>query len=304
MDFQQFLTEFNRLKQQYPIRLTHTLRSENAELGDYLVSCQNVYYSFDDADCKDITYIYDSFKALNCCDGDYVVESENCYESVDVLKAYNCTFLNYCTRIYDSHFCANCDDSDHLFGCSNLKYKKYCIFNKQYTEAEYEQRVKGLLQESQEENLREMIVISKRYPVTITHVANSENCDYGNQVFFSKNLYLCFDSAHSENGGYLYDAHHNRNCYDLMQSFHCELCYECVDSARLNNCFYMSNCEDMYDCAFCENCSNSNHLFGCTSIDKKEFCILNRQYSEGEYKEKVAELVNLFHMMGSGNTSS
>lgn len=294
MNFQQFLDELTKLKQQYPILPTHNLRSENALLGDYLGSCQNAYYSFDDSQCKDIIYIYDSFKVTNCCDGDYAVESENCYESVDILKAYNCTYLNYCSRIYDSHFCVNCDDSDHLFGCIDLKYKKYCIFNKQYNQVEYEQKIKELLSIPLEENLRKVNELSKRYPVTVTHVANSQNCDYTNQVFYSKNLYLSFDSAHSENGGYLYDAHYNKNCYDLTQSFHCEFCYECVDCSRLNNCFYMSNCEDMYDSFFCENCSNSHHLFGCTSLDKKEFCILNKQYKEEEYTLKVKEIIDSF----------
>lgn len=304
MNYLQFLDEFRNLNQRYPVLSTHVLRSENCDLGDYLASCHNAIYSFDDAQCKDILYLCDSFKAVNCYDGDYVVESENCYECVDIVKSYNCTFLNYCTRMVDSNFCHYCDDSDHLFGCVYLKYKKFCIFNRQYSEDEYNRKVQELLQRPAEQNIIEMEQLSKQFPVTVTHVNNSENCDYGNQIFYSRNLYLCFDCAHSEEGGYQYDAHYNKSCYDLTQTFHCEYCYECVDCARLNNCSFMVNCEDMFDSAFCENCANSHHLFGCCSLDKKQFCILNRQYSETEYKEKIKKIIDSFQMIGSGKNSA
>ena len=294
MTFQQFWTEYIQLKNKYPIVSTHNAKSENCEYGDYLYMCNNAYSSFDNAQCEDITYIFDSFKAKNCADGDYVVESELCYECVDVLKCYNSTYLNYCQRITDSHYCWDCGDSHHLFGCVHLHFKEYCIFNIQYTKEEYEKKVIDLLKQSPSIHLEEMKKISMKFPVSTSYIAHSENSDYGNHVDFSKNMYLCFDSAHSENSCYLYDAHHIKNSFDLTQSFHSQFCYECVDSSTLNNCHHMINCDSIFDSGFCSDCKNSNHLLGCVAIDKKEYCILNKQYTKDEYEKIVQEIMSTF----------
>ncbi|MDP2669631.1 MAG: hypothetical protein Q8O99_01100 [bacterium] len=37
-----------------------------------------------------------------------------------------------------------------MFGCSNLRNKQYCIFNKQYTQEEYEQLVPKIITHMQE----------------------------------------------------------------------------------------------------------------------------------------------------------
>lgn len=294
MNFQQFQEEFNKLKFNYPVLPTHNSSSEDAEYGDYLAHCTNAYFSFDNAESQGLIYIFDSFKAVNSCDGDYVINSQDCYDCVDVESVTHSAYMNYCSRVFDCYFCWDCHDSNNLFGCVYLKNKQYCIFNKQFKEEEYKAKIEELLQRPYEENLNEMKKLSQRYPVTQTLVWHSENCDYGNHLDYSKNLYLSFDAAYSENGAYLSDAHHDKYCYDLTQSFHCEFSYECVDSTGLNNCFYMTNCHGVYDSGFCKDCANSNHLFGCVALDKKEYCILNRQYSKEEYDKHVKEIIESF----------
>ncbi len=294
MNYKQFLQAFNNLKMKYPVPPTHSLRCENAELGDYLFSVKNGYFSFDTSYSENIIYIFDSFKAVNCYDGDYVVESENCYECVDVFRVYNCAYLNYCARIYDSYFCYDCNDSHHLFGCAYLNHKEYCIFNRQYSKKEYEKKVAELLKRLPEENLAEMKKLLEHFPVTSTLVSHSENCEYTNHVHYSRNLYLCFDAAHCENSAYLYDAAHDKNCFDLYQTFKSELSYECVDCSRLYNCFFMKDCEGVSDSGFCENCYDSHHLFGCVNLRNEEYCILNKKYSKEEYEKRVKEILDSF----------
>jgi hypothetical protein len=295
MNFTEFLEEYWRLSQRFPVVPTHnTGDCENADSGDYLAYSKNAYYCFDNSTCVDNIYVFDSFKARDCVDGDYVIDSELCYEGIDITGCYNCTYCNYCARVTDSHFCWDCTDSDHLFGCVHLKFKHFCIFNQQYSQQEYEQKIQELLKKPADENLETMHKLSLRYPVSTTNVSHSENCDFGNHVHYSKNLYLCFDAVYSEDSGYLYDAHYNKGCYDLTQTFHCEFCYECVDSVRMNRCFYMTYCNDIFDSSFCYNCANSNHLFGCVGLDGKEYCLLNRQYSSDEYEQRFSEIMSSF----------
>ncbi len=299
MNFQQFLKECNELKQQFPRIPNHFDQCENADYGDYLFQTKNAYYCFEDANCSDSIYLFDSFKAENCCDGDYIIESQWCYDCVDISNSNNCTYCIYCSRLYDSHFCYHCMDSSNLFGCVYLKFQEYCIVNKQYPKEEYEKKVAELKKRPFEENMAEMKKLRLRYPVTQTLVSNSEHSDYGNQVFFSKNLYMCFDSAYSEDCGYLYDSHHNKNSFDLTQTHHCELTYECVDGFQLHNCFFTNYCGFLTDSGFCENCSNSHHLFGCVDLDNKEYCILNRQYSPEKYEKKVGEIMKSYRQLSS-----
>ncbi|MBU0627026.1 hypothetical protein KKG31_00025 [Patescibacteria group bacterium] len=69
-----------------------------------------------------------------------------------------------------------------------------------------------------------------------------------------------------------------------------QLCYMCSGvsygynlsfsaySIRCQNSFYLDNCYD------CKNC------FGCISLKRKEFCILNKQYTKEEYERLVEEI--------------
>lgn len=292
MTFQDFLKEYEKIKLRFPRLPTHNANIENADYSDYVYETTNAYYCFEDASCKDIIYLFDSFKASNSCDGDYVIQSERCYDSVDVVDSNNCTYLSYCARVYNCDFCWDCVDSHDLFGCVHLKMKEYCIFNRQYTEEEYKKKVVELRKLTPEEIFKKRDEIAARFPVTQTHVVNSDNCDYGNQIFYSKNLYMCFDSAYSEDSGYLYDSHHNKNSYDFTQTHHCEFCYECTDGYLLNKCFFVANSARLSDSGFCENCSDSNHLLGCYDLKGQEYCILNRKYSKEEYEKRYKEIMD------------
>ena len=48
-----------------------------------------------------------------------------------------------------SHLCLN---SHHLFGCSSMKHHQYCVFNKQYSETEYEKLVSRIIEHMQRSN--------------------------------------------------------------------------------------------------------------------------------------------------------
>lgn len=304
MTFQQFIQDFDSLKQRFPHCLPSITDSENSHDGDYLAHCNNSYYCFDTSYSDNIIYQFDSHKAKYCVDGDYIVESENCYECIDIMKAYNSTYLNYCARIYDSHFCYDCNDSHDLFGCSYLNHKQYCIFNTQYTEEEYFKKLAELKQRSPEENVAEMAQIKYRIPVTTTTVTQSENSDYSNHVHYSKDMYLCFDSARSEYCAYLYDSHHNKHCFDMTQTFSSEFCYECTDCTMLNNCFYMKDCDDVFDSGFSENCTNSNHLLGCYGLRNQEYCIFNVKYTKEEYMRQYEAILSSFRQWVQGRRLS
>lgn len=117
-------------------RAAHVIRSE-AAIGDDIEDCRDVsgvtvrkseraYY------CFGIGSLGRDIMRLS-----YGGEVERCYECADALSSFNnlfCISTNNCINVEYSELLANCEN---CFGCIGLKFKKFCIFNRQYTEEEY-----------------------------------------------------------------------------------------------------------------------------------------------------------------------
>ncbi len=121
---------------------------------------------------------------------------------------------------------------------------------------------------------------------------SSENCEYCQNVAYSKNCYLTTVSWKLE------DSHYNSNmawgkslldCFFTMDS---ENSYECTDSYNLFWCFWLSDSRNSTNCLFghdliwCSNCLCS------TGLRNKQYCIWNKQYSKQEYELKEKEIKN------------
>lgn len=301
MTFDDFTIQYQKLRLALPRSPSYNLDNENSEYTGYTYHSSNCYYCFDCAYCKNCLYNFDGARCVSCVDCDYCVDCEMLYECVDCYHVYNGFYLDYCARLYDSYFCWDCMDGHDLFGCTHLKQKQYCIFNKQYTKEDYEKKTKELLRLPASDNLARLKELIKTYPFGPTNVTHSENSDYGNHVHYSSNMYLCFDAARSQNCGYLYDSFYCKNSYDLTQCAHVELCYECRDSARLYNCDFVDWSSNCYDSSFLTDCKDCHNCFGCVGVVHRKFCILNRQYSEEEYKKIITEIKESRRKHGSVN---
>ena len=290
MTLDALLVQYRTLTKRSPQPPTYSSNNEQCEYTGYTYHSNSSYFCFDSAYCKNCLYCFDSARCTNCVDSDYAVDCELLYECVDFYKSYNCAYSEYCARVYDSYFCWDCHDSHDLFGCTHLKQKQYCIFNNQYTKDAYEKKVAELLTRPVEENYQALRELIKRYPLGPSNISHSQNCDFGNHVHYSVDCYLCFDAARSEHSGYLYDSFYCKHCYDMTQCAHCELCYECRDSSKLYNCDHVDWSSNCYDSSHLTNCSDCHNCFGCVGVKHKKYCILNRQYSQEEYKKILTEM--------------
>ncbi len=291
MTFDAFIKQYTALKISLPRHPTHSIDNENSDYVGYSYRCHNCFYSFDCVDCKNCVYCFDCVRSSDCTDSDYCVECELLYACVDCYRTYNSTYLDYCARLYDSHFCWDCSDGHDLFRCAHLKQKQYCIFNKQYTKDEYSRKIQELLKRPFQENLKELKKLITQYPFGPTNVTHSENSDYSNHVHYSKNCYLCFDTARSENCFYAYDSAYCTSSMDMTYCYKTELCYECSDTSTSYNCDYVEWSRECFDCSYLFNCLDCHYCFGCVNIKHKKYCILNKQYSEEEYKKTVGKIV-------------
>ncbi len=118
----------------------------------------------------------------------------------------------------------------------------------------------------------------------------SENCEYCQNVAYSKDCYLttvswklrdCYYSSNMATGEYLIDS------FFTMDS---KVCYECTESYDLHTCFYIQKsyssqrCFFWYDLRWCADCAF------CIGLTNKKYCIFNTEYSKEEYQEKIQKI--------------
>lgn len=119
--------------------------------------------------------------------------------------------------------------------------------------------------------------------------SNNENCDFCNIVGNSKNCYLCYGSIECESC-YYGNPFRCKSCVDSLLLRNSELCLECLDSEALYDCLHCQNCSNSSALKFCFGLTNCRDCFACVNLNQKQFCILNKQYSEEEYFKTIAEI--------------
>jgi hypothetical protein len=107
--------------------------------GDHLhnnKNARNSYYVFGSEDCS---HCYDCGEIKNCVDAYEPFKGELQYETHGCNEGYNLVVCSKCYTETNASYSEYCWYCSNIFGCFGLRRKEYCIFNKQYTKAEYEE---------------------------------------------------------------------------------------------------------------------------------------------------------------------
>lgn len=115
------------------------------------------------------------------------------------------------------------------------------------------------------------------------------NCDWSDDVWESKNCYLCRSLANCENMSYGYRMVRCRDSYDLCYCYDTEQSYDCIYCFKLFNVKYAFNSRDSFDSAFLYDCRNVRNCLMCWNLRNKEYHILNQPYSKEQYEAKLKE---------------
>lgn len=249
--------------------------------NNYLISRanrnENCFYSF---------YMDGSSMCSDCL---VVYSCELCYECVDCRSCYNLNFSQNCRDCHDSSFLFDCIGCSDCFCCVNLRRKKYCIFNKEYTEEEYKRELTRLKPKTPEDVMRlnhKLADFRKKFPQQAVYGYQNEN-SVGNHLYNSRNAYYCFDDYELWDCAYCSMLHMAKDCYDVtIFGDNVELCYECVTtgSHAYNLKFRMDCYKDVSYLEYCDSCYSSKYLFGCVGLKSSSYCILNKQYTKEEYE--------------------
>lgn len=112
-----------------------TLNSEHAYGFDVIGS--NDAYGISMNKCTRAYNIYDAELLTDCCDVSTSSKLEECAHTVAVVASNKTKMSISCEGCIDVEYSEGCRSCEHCFGCIGLSRKKFCIFNKQYTEEEY-----------------------------------------------------------------------------------------------------------------------------------------------------------------------
>ncbi len=133
--------------------------------------------------------------------------------------------------------------------------------------------------------LKQVHELFKKVPRFSLMNTKSENCEYSNMTWGSKNCYFIFGCLEDENCDYGHIVWSSIDCVDNLYLYKCELCYECIDCVGSNKLFYSQECEScvdsigLYDCRGCTNC------IGCVGLRQKSYHIFNEPVTKEKYQE-------------------
>ncbi|MFH0770549.1 MAG: hypothetical protein V1926_04185 [Candidatus Peregrinibacteria bacterium] len=116
---------------------------------------------------------------------------------------------------------------------------------------------------------------------------NNENCDYVNQVWYSKNCYLCTDASFCEDALYCYATYHSKNVVDCAHTRESELSCDLTDCVRCYGCTALLDCKDCHDTFFSVDCVQCSCAAFCWNLRGKQYHIFNKPVSREEWEKFV-----------------
>ena len=298
-----FFEQFRELQLEVPRVALVNKQSENAEYTNHSARNKNCYLSSVIFECEDIYYSdFATEHCKDCIDCSYIFEGcELCYQIYygwGCYQAFYCDFVRRCENVRFCYDCVNCQD---CFMSWNLRNKKYCIRNRQYSKEDYEAEMSRIfpLKYSKFKELYQEYLDSKRKFAIHPAIYSIQTINStGDLIFNCQNCTHCFDFHNSEDCRYSVDTNDLKDCMDVYHAGWSELMYACHAIDGGFNCLFCHFSYDNKNAIYCDCVHNSEYLFGCAGLNHKKYCILNKQYSKEEYEELVPKIIE--HMRQTG----
>ena len=288
-----FFEPFNDLIQDSPRKhINQKKENTNSIYSNIITWVKNSYLSFAGAYSENIYYTNWFGYNKNCIDSSYIVNSENCYECLDLDRCYNCKYTLNSSNCNDSIFLYNCKNCSYCLLSANLYWKKYYINNKKFTREDYKKIIDKLTQYAFLKDYIESFNLLLNKVVRKNLDNNWSDRSIWNKVINSKNVLNWFD---------VYNVNFARNIFDwwwwesLMDFYEffddCSNSYEWQEMWKSYKAICCSYCYLVNNISYCLDCYNCSNLFWCVWLRNKSYCILNKQYTKEEYNKLVPKII-------------
>ncbi|KKQ71287.1 MAG: hypothetical protein UT33_C0010G0011 [Candidatus Peregrinibacteria bacterium GW2011_GWC2_39_14] len=287
MQIDYFLKTFKGLRDNSPHVSSASADNENCLYTYSLAYSKNAYCIFLGGWVQDCYYGEFLVKCQDCVDCVKIEQSTLCYECVECGQCYSSNYLLKCNSTQDSEYCINLRNCTHCFLSGNIHHASYVFKNKKYSKKRYEELVDAYKKEKTIQRLYdEWLDLCEKTPRINLLMTQCENC-LGDNISFSKDVYAGFDLVKAENFLYSEEGGYGKDCCDTLIATD-ELHYECFgvtkNSYNCNFCVELTTC---VNCEFCYSCYDCSDCFGCVYLKGKKFYILDKPYTEEDYKNEV-----------------
>ncbi len=266
----------------------------NSEYSNFAGGNKNCYLVFNSGPRnEDCAYARGLMKSRDAYDVYYGDEVERVYECVNVHKSAGVVWADHSTECLDSWFLRNCVSCQNCFGCVNLRHKSYHFFNEELPKDEWKSKVLDIIG-----SYRNVAASQKRFKEHCLKFGNKENNNFksnnciGDYIFESQNCFSCFETSLCEDSKYLFAVKVAKDCYDLVgHGRQSELLLEGVGtglSQRVTGTWWVENSHDVeYSIAT----RSSEYCIGCDGVKNAKYRILNKEYTEDEYKKLRSHII-------------
>ena len=295
-----FFEQFAELQKEVPRWSRIFLNCENADFTNNCAETKNSYLSFSSHSSENLYYCMRVYRSNDCYDCINVKNGRYSSNCIDCKEIYNTHFSQLSENCSDSYFLLDCRACTDCIFCANLRNKKYMIFNKQYDKEEYEN--------TKEEFIKQLIADPKAINEKFEEFKKDKdrrclynnNCENvtGNFINSSKNITNGFLTTSCEDSINIYNCDETKNSYDTSYNDQSELSLECDTNFGLYDSCFSSYTVNTKFCRYLDQCFYLENCFGCIGLKRGKYLILNKQYSQEEYK-KMIEKINE-HMKHTG----
>jgi hypothetical protein len=291
-----FFSQYKELKSHVPraalVQQGELIGNEYCNRASYNKNCYMLIRANYNEDSRYSYNLWDSRDSADCFN---VHKSELAYGCIDSIDCYHVEHCQECRLCRNSKFLFDCRNCNDCVGCVGLRNKQYFILNQPYSKEEYEKELDDLQlntvsgANSFAAKFRELTEKCVRESTIATNCVNSS----GNWLNDCKDVKNSFQCRQVENGKNLLSVIEAKDCMDYSYWGRAsELIYETANcgynSSRIR--FVNESWDGCHDLTYCDNCYSSGVLFGCVGLRKKEYCILNVQYTKEKYEEIVSKI--------------
>ena len=289
-----FFEQFANLQKVVPRPSSYSTKNIDSEYCNYTAHMKGGYLMFGSWFSENCGYGQTVLESKDCWDCLFVKKCELCFASVDCIQ---------CNQVYFSQKCSNCIDSAFLYDCKNcqnclfsynLRNKSFYVFNKQVSREEF-QKIKNEMLGSSASIEKTLNDFRKTIREKALHkfMTGERNYDVsGEFIYGSKNVHESYYINDGENEKYaVRGGKGQKDSMDVFGVHAGELAYECNNIDFSSRCLFSVNGENNMNSSYAVDCDHLNNSFGCISVRKKEYCILNKQYSKEEYEKLMSKII-------------
>ncbi len=259
---------------------------------------KNCYLLHDGTFDENVSYGSGVFHSKDSMDVTMVRKSELSYEIVTCINCYKTLYSQNCEDCIEVYFSYNLRGCNNCFGCVNLNKKSYYIWNIPYTKEEYEEKIKSFNLDSYESVLsykKQAKEFWQKFPKKYYFGVQNSNIT-GDYMENSKNAKECFGVANVEDSKFCSFVSNGpvKTTYDFTHyGDNIELINECMQSGDgiyniICSWGVWSNSKNV---RYCITSPGVSDVFGCVGLKKKQYCILNKQYTKEEYEELLPKII-------------